>query len=399
MKMRWDKQYTLIAVYSTVVLCCAILFYLAVVNLSVFFGWVGWILGILKPIIYAFAFAYIINPLMVFFEELIKTVFKGKETILKSKRGISVFLAYLSLVFIIVFLFSIVIPQLIGSVSNLLSNAQSYANSFETWLSSTLKSFSDNGIINESQINSVSLYINDMLNTFTKWITNQIPGMIDFTKQITIEIYNILFGLMVSIYVLLEKEKFKSQAKKMVQALLPRKAVSYITDLTEISDNMFGVFLRGKLLDSLIIGLICFLGTLILGIPYSMLISTIVGISNIIPYFGPFIGAIPSIFIILIIDPLKALWLAIFLLVLQQFDGNFLSPKILGNSVGISAFWVITSIIIGGGLFGVVGMFLAVPAFGVLSSFLRKYIRKQLKKKGYVDEGEEEVLIYEFPKD
>ncbi|WP_346873677.1 AI-2E family transporter [Clostridium sp. UBA5988] len=193
----------------------------------------------------------------------------------------------------------------------------------------------------------------------------------------------------ISIYLLAGKEKFFAQIKKFLYAMLPEKPVKYVIELTRSSHKTFIGFLGGKLLDSLIIGVICFVGMKIFKMPYPLLVSFIIGITNIVPVFGPFIGAVPSVIIIFITSPIKALWFILFILVLQQFDGNILGPKILGNSTGLTAFWVMFAILLGNGLFGVVGMILGVPTFAVIYSIIVSVINNALKEKGLPVEAKE----------
>ena len=193
---------------------------------------------------------------------------------------------------------------------------------------------------------------------------------------------DLLIGLMVSVYLLATKERGHANACKALYSLLRQDRADVVLRGFRKVDTIFSGFVRGKLLDSLIIGILCFIGCSVLKMPYTPLISVVVGVTNVIPFFGPFLGAIPSIFLILLVNPLKAVYFAIFVLALQQLDGNVIGPKILGDSTGISSFWVIVAILFGGGFFGVIGMFLGVPVFAALQTLAKYLVERRLTRQG-----------------
>ena len=217
----------------------------------------------------------------------------------------------------------------------------------------------------------------DLLTKVNEVMSNLTVGVINFVS----EILSFLIGLIVSIYILFSKETFSAQSKKIVYAVFRTDHANMILHLTKKSNEIFGGFIIGKIIDSLIIGVLCFFGLTILKMPYILLISVIVGVTNVIPFFGPYIGAIPSTILILLNNPIKGVYFLIFILVLQQLDGNVIGPKILGNSTGLSAFWVVFSILIGGGLFGFVGMIMGVPTFAVIYYIITMLINHLLEKK------------------
>ena len=217
----------------------------------------------------------------------------------------------------------------------------------------------------------------DLMEKVNLWMTQLTVGMIQMVR----EVFNFIIGIIVSIYVLFSKEKFQKQTKKLIYAVFRPGQANMILQIGGKSNEIFGGFIIGKIIDSLIIGVICFIGLSILNMPYTMLVSVIVGVTNVIPFFGPYIGAIPSTILIALEDPMKGVYFLIFILVLQQFDGNILGPKILGNSTGLSAFWVVTSILLGGGLFGFVGMVMGVPTFAVIYYIVDMILDNKLKKK------------------
>ena len=217
----------------------------------------------------------------------------------------------------------------------------------------------------------------DLMEKVNLWMTQLTVGMIQMIR----EVFNFIIGIIVSIYVLFSKEKFQKQTKKLIYAVFRPGQANMILQIGGKSNEIFGGFIIGKIIDSLIIGVICFIGLSILNMPYTMLVSVIVGVTNVIPFFGPYIGAIPSAILILLADPLKGLYFIIFVIALQQFDGNVLGPKILGNSTGLSSFWVVFSILIAGGLFGIPGMLFGVPAFAVIYYIVNMLVNSILKKK------------------
>ena len=209
-----------------------------------------------------------------------------------------------------------------------------------------------------------------------------LPWLVSASTSFASGLLSTVVGIIISVYMLLDKERFCAGCKKVWYAILPQQRADWLLDLTAEANRVFGGFISGKILDSLIIGILCFLGMTLFKMPNAMLISVIVGVTNVIPYFGPFIGAIPSFFIILIDAPIKALWFLVFILILQQFDGNILGPKILGDSTGLSAFWVIFAIMLFGGLYGFIGMFLGVPVFSVVYMLIWRFVDARLAARG-----------------
>ena len=198
--------------------------------------------------------------------------------------------------------------------------------------------------------------------------------------------FNFIIGIVISIYVLLGKETFIAQAKKLVYAVFPADRGNVIVATVRKANDIFGGFIIGKILDSVIIGILCFIGLSILQMPYTLLVSVIVGVTNVIPFFGPYIGAIPSAILIMLANPIQGLYFIIFILVLQQVDGNIIGPKILGDSTGLNSFWVVFAILVGGGLFGVAGMIFGVPLFATIYYITRKLTAWVLRKKGLPEE-------------
>ncbi len=354
--------------------------------------------AILMPIIDGFILAYLLTPLVNATERLITTPFFvliKKEDKKNPKRFLSIIITDVLVLWSLYSFFSIVIPQIANSIKTILEQFPSYINTFGLWISKLLndnpefqKSFMD--FLNESsmdfttvintevlpQLNSIN-NVMEMLSQFSG-IINVITSVSMSVYSIFREIWNLVIGFVISIYLLASKELFAAQAKKIVYAFCSVNRANRFISNVRFAHKTFGGFFVGKILDSIIIGVICFAVTSILGTPFCVLISVIIGVTNIIPFFGPFLGAIPSTLLILFINPLQALYFVIFVIVLQQVDGNIIGPKILGSSTGLSSFWVIFSITLFGGIWGIMGMIIGVPIFAILFAFMKSLIETRL---------------------
>ena len=300
----------------------------------------------------------------------------------KRIRAGSVLLTFLFIGIVIYSFFAIVIPELVLSVQSIITRFPTYINNL---IELTEKLLADNPDV-EAYIESLlstyskdldSLLDNKVMPTINNFILSASIGVIGMLKSL----YNLVIGMIISVYVLSGKEKFASQAKKICYALFERPVANQVINACRFTNKTFIGFLGGKIVDSAIIGVLCFFGTSILKMPYAVLISVIVGVTNIIPFFGPYIGAIPSALLVLMINPVKCIPFILFVLALQQLDGNVIGPKILGESTGLSGFWVIFSITFFGGLWGIAGMVVGVPLFAVLYAGISYLINKLLEKK------------------
>ena len=297
-------------------------------------------------------------------------------------RGVGIFVSVILMLALITTLLNMMIPELYGSIRDMIFNVPSQMNRFIHEFSKMHSSDSTVGKMLESIVEEASDFVQnwmktDLMEKVNLWMTQLTVGMIHMVR----EVFNFIIGIIVSIYVLFSKEKFQKQTKKLIYAVFRPGQANMILQIGGKSNEIFGGFIIGKIIDSLIIGVICFIGLSILNMPYTMLVSVIVGVTNVIPFFGPYIGAIPSAILILLADPLKGLYFIIFVIALQQFDGNVLGPKILGNSTGLSSFWVVFSILIAGGLFGIPGMLFGVPTFAVIYYIVNMLVNSILKKK------------------
>ncbi len=369
---------------------------------------------ILNPFVIGLIIAYLLNPLVKIFDRLLaKPVERfnsrkgGKRGVrfkfkIKSTRGISVALALIAGLLIVSALISMVVPELIKSIMNMLSDLPSMMERAFIKINEWTEADPTMSAVVTELYNQITSWMNTATADITATLQqiNNVTGMFDkFSSVMNMVavsvrstfsfIFDLLVGIIISIYVLAGREKFIGQTKKFLYAFLPAKAVRSIVDTVRESNRVFGGFIIGKLIDSLIIGILCFIGMSIMRIPYVVLISVIVGVTNIIPFFGPYIGAIPSIILILLANPIKALYFAIFIIILQQVDGNIIGPKILGDRTGLTPFWVVFAIMVGGGIFGFAGMIVGVPATAVILDLIRRAADKRLEKKNMPVSSEE----------
>lgn len=368
------------------VIACSVLFAFALSKASDIFGVIGMIIKILMPIIYGGVLAYLMLPIYNFTYSLVckKTVrlFKAQKIRNRIGKMAATLVSLLLLIFVVSGLFWMIIPQILDSILGFQDSLTVYINNLTLWLSKLLQD-------NPSLEQAIMPHFNEAVMKFQTWMTTDlVPSIyliIDRVSTGVINIVtvvkNILIGLIVMIYFLNLKGTLCAQSKKIIYGLFQVKTANRIVNEIRFVHRVFGGFITGKLLDSLIIGILCFFGMRFFNMPYVLLISVIIGVTNVIPFFGPFFGAIPSAFLILLVSPLKCLYFLIFVLVLQQFDGNILGPKILGDSTGLPSFWVLFSILLFGGLFGFVGMIIAVPAFAVIYRLVSNYICRRLKRK------------------
>ena len=312
-----------------------------------------------------------------------------KEKAKTVSRCAGVILALVVLITIVTTLINMLIPELITSIRNLIFTLPAQINQLVKQMNhiqlddSTMTTMLKNAM-NEASTSLQNWMRTDLLNKVNEVMTHLTVGL----YTLVMELFHAVIGVIVSVYILFGKETFINQSKKATYAIFPTERANLLIHIAVKTNEIFGGFIIGKIIDSIIIGILCFIGTSLLNMPYAMLVSVIVGMTNVIPFFGPYIGAIPSAVLIALADPMKGVYFLIFILLLQQFDGNILGPKILGNSTGLSAFWVIVSILLGGGLFGILGMLFGVPAFAVIYYIVKLFLDNQLEKKKLPTESE-----------
>lgn len=368
------------------VICAAILFFFIVFKIDIIIKFILKVLKILSPIIIGAVIAYLLNPIVNGIESAMMSLFShfkmGMRTRKKISKGIGIGTSMILFIAMVGVLLRFVIPELYDSILKLADNIKGYVNIIYEYISRLFE--------NQPEIQE---RVTDMLTSFTSsvsnWFNVEILGgvqtvigkMFSGIVSIAKSLINFLLGLCVAVYLLASKDSFIGQFKKIFYSRFKKENVNVLLAILRQVDSIFGGFISGKLLDSMIIGIICFIGVSIFRMPYSILLSVVIGVTNIIPIFGPWIGAIPCGLLVLIAAPDKALIFIIFIVALQQFDGNILGPNILGDSTGLSAFWVVLAITLGGGLFGVVGMLLGVPTFATIYFLIKTYTEFRLKQK------------------
>ncbi len=385
MKFRWDKKYLYwgLTAFFVLVGCIGVIYFLF--NGSILKSNVKRMLTILMPIIDGFIIAYLLAPLVDFIEKKLlfplykKTNLKMDKKLENRTRVYSISLTFILAISLLYSFIQFVIPQVYESIISIVGQLPTYYSNLITALDTLFRENPE-----------MERYVADIFSRFSNLNQNllsSINSIVQTLSQSVISLFrvilNLVIGCIISIYLLFSKERFIAQSRKIIYACFERPTANNIISDLKMINRTFGGFISGKILDSIIIGILCYICISIIGTPYPLLISVIVGVTNVIPYFGPFIGAIPSAILILMVDPIECIYFVIFILVLQQFDGNILGPKILGNSIGISAFWIIFSVTVFGGLLGVIGMVIGVPLFAVIYNLFNRYIRKRLKRKGY----------------
>ncbi|MBC6003177.1 AI-2E family transporter [Paeniclostridium hominis] len=378
MKIDWNSKYTTISIYSFIVVCCSIIFYRIVWDTSMFAGKVSEIISTLQPFIIGGVIAYLLNFILVFVEDKLLSKEKFNNLKPKSKRALGLLVTYI-VAFILIYLFvQFVLPQLVSSIMGLVNDIPMYIAN----LSDLITSYTHDLNVNKEQLNLAVDKLTDLINYFISVAAGLIPVLGEALRIVASSVWNIILGFIVSIYLLIDKEKFFGLGRKVIFAVFSEKHAKRTLELIDRSNDTFGRFLSGKIIDSAIIGVLTFIVLTIFKMPYVLLISVIIGITNIIPFFGPFFGAIPATIIILFVSPIKALWFILIIIIIQQIDGNIIGPKILGDSIGISAFWILFSLLVAGKVLGLVGMIIGVPLFAIVYSIIKEVVEEKLDKKG-----------------
>ena len=352
---------------------------------------IGHMFYILMPVMFGLILAYLLSPVMDYFEVRIFAPLCDKLHIKASKRRNSLIRIFCILITLVLFFFLIyelifmLITQIVPSVVAIANNYDVYIDNITAWLNKTLE---NNPMLRENAmkiLDNYSIEINEWIKTTLLTKTSDLLKIVSVSVWSSLKvIWNLIIGIIISVYVMSNKENFSGQFKKMIYAFYDTNTANIIINNVKFTHRTFGGFIGGKVLDSIIIGLICFIGMTILQFPFPALISVIIGVTNFIPFFGPFLGAIPSLFLIFIVDPmhpLNCVFFALFILALQQFDGNILGPFILGDSTGLSSFWVIFAITFFGGVWKIPGMLVGVPLFAVIYAAIKSVVDTRLKKK------------------
>jgi len=402
MKFKWDKKYLYWGITAAIVLGITVFFNFLLNQNEIIRNSFGTLFKIMLPIIEGFIIAFLINPLMKWFETSVFSIFdkncverrllpKWKQTL---TRILSLILSYIVILILAAAFIIAVIPQISQSITNIYELFPVYKANFENWFNNLIEKYPDisknlSHFISENE----SIIENWVDDKFMPWLSRLASSAPTYVYNLFSGLKNFLIGAVVSIYILLKKERFKGQAKKIVYSLFNIKNSNAIIKNVRMANNKFSGFIVGKLIDSLIIGIICFIGCSIMKIEYGVLLALIIGVTNIIPFFGPIIGAVPCVLLLLVVNPLHSLYFLIFVIILQILDGNVIGPKILGSSTGISSFWVIFAITIFGGFWGIPGMIIGVPLMAVIYTLIQSALDISLKSKEITSKTDDYIYL------
>lgn len=398
-KNSWDmKQYIIIALVIFITFCCCTLFFFMIYRYNGFTDFWKNLGVILQPITIGIVIAYLLNPIMKFLEKhlihFLEPRMKNGKKVKKTARATAIAGSLLFLVMIVVLLLAAIIPSISQSIQSMVTKLPEEINNLSDWVDDVTNGNTEVSDMVEEAVKKgtdaiENFWQTDVLTKVQTYLTSITSGVIYGVKLVL----NILIGLIISVYVMASKETFAGQAKKMIYAIFKPVRANIIVETVRKSNEIFGGFISGKILDSAIIGVIAYIVLAIMKMPDSILIAVIVGVTNIIPFFGPFIGAIPSFVIIVLQDPMKGIYFLIFIVILQQIDGNIIGPKILGDSTGLSSFWVVFAIMVFGGLWGFPGMLLGVPIMAVIYYIAQRSISYFLRKRGLSDQTSEYIYL------
>jgi len=365
-------------------ICIAIVFFFVLYRLQGIGAAIGRLASILRPFVIGFAIAYVLKPVCKALERWTERLFKGRYP--GAVKGISVALSFAFAMLLVYILISMIVPQMYTSIISL---SNTLPGQVEALYERVEEIFYDN----QTLLSYVDTTYESMVETFTDWIRNTVlpsmksvvGGVGSGVKTFVISVKDIVIGLVVSVYALAARKNVVRRVKMITYSILPARWADLLADEVNFADRMFSGFMSGKLLDSAIIGVLCYIFCAITSMPNSLLVSAVIGITNIIPVFGPYFGAVPMALLILIESPAKCLIFVIFIIVLQQIDGNIIGPKVLGNSTGLSGFSVLFAIVLFGGLMGFIGLIVGVPLYAVIYDISRKLVNLGLKKHGRED--------------
>ncbi|MBS6314195.1 MAG: AI-2E family transporter [Oscillospiraceae bacterium] len=392
MKIKFNTKSNTVAVYCILVFAACLFLVALVFKYNTFLYYIHKIIKVLSPIIWGIVFAYILNPFVILCDKHLKKLFRRTKKCRSISRTVSIGISLILMLGIIIAIVCSIVPEILNTLEDFIQSLPAYFNNLQNFLTNKISSILEkNPKINDflnSEFNNIQHVILDYVKKFEPMLDSLIAkdGIIANVTgsawSFIIGLKDCLLGLIVSIYLLYNKETFIAQAKKIVYAILPERPRNTVLKIASQTNHTFSHFLTGKALDSFIIGILTFIGLQFMGLKnYAVLLSVVIGITNMIPFFGPIIGAVPCGLLILLTTPEKTIIFIIFILLLQQFDGNILGPKIIGNSLGLSSFWIIFAIFVGGGLFGPIGMIVFIPIFAVFYNIIREWVNTKLERK------------------
>lgn len=365
-----------------IILSYTALLVLGVIYFESIFQYLGELLNIIQPFIIGFILAFIFNIPMKFFEK--KLAKQNK----KKRRVVSAILSVLLILLVLLLVVMVVVPQVIENVRTLIDNLPSIFAQAEKWLNYVFEEIR----LSPDLLDKINEFQTRFAQTFISTLTAWAPNIASGVSHITTSVINIFMGFVMAIYMIFSKDKLIRQVKKFAHALFNDQHYQYISEVVKLTGTTFENFLAGQLTESIIIGVLCYIGCMILDIPYASIAAIVIGFTNIIPYFGPIIGAVISSALILFVSPVKALIFLVFSTLLQQFESNLIYPHVVGNSVGLSALWVLFAVSVGGGLFGIPGMVFGLPTFSVIYELLRRWTNYRLEVKRNLAKKQEEIV-------
>ncbi len=377
MKMKFSQATKENAIAFTIAGTILLGLFFSIQHIHVLKDFISKVIEVMMPFIIGFSVAFLLHPAMILIERKLLKNSKLKQT---TKRKISAGLALIFAILVVSGFLFLIFPSITDSVVKLSTQIGDYAMNAEVMIQDVIKTY--------PQTSDFLTWLFDVgegtLIELVNYLKNTIPTILDYSIKVVGLVFDFVMGLIIALYILCDRERFYIQIKKVAYTLFSEPVVKQMRDLAKLSSRMFNSFIVGKIVDSLIIGIICYVGMSLIGFDFALLISFIVGCTNVIPVFGPFIGAVPGFVILLIVNPLDSLWFLVFIFALQQFDGNILGPLILGDSMGIPTLYVMFAILVGGGFFGVPGMFLGVPIFSIIYVVVKASVEKKLEKKQIV---------------
>lgn len=396
-KANWNiRPYLAIGLTAFIVIFASIVAFFLIYRSDEITAFGDKLMVILQPVIIGLVLAYLINPVVNFEEKhllpVLKKKMKKERKAEKLTRIISITGALVFVGLIIGILLNMVIPELYRSIEGMIVDLPKQVKSFTKWAEGYIDGDSEIAKYMEMALQQGTMYFQDWAKTdFLPQAQNILASLTTGLINVVKIFFNVIIGIIISVYVLMSKERFIGQCKKLTYALFSGKQANVIVHTVHKSHQIFGGFISGKIMDSLIIGILCFIGLSIMKMPYTVLVSVVVGVTNVIPFFGPYLGAIPSAALIMLASPMQGLYFVLFILFLQQLDGNIIGPKILGDSTGLTSFWVVFAILAGGGMFGIPGMIMGVPVFAVIYYIIRNIVNYILERKS-LPKGSDEYI-------
>lgn len=380
--------------------CVVITFYFLLKNSADVLAFLNQVSTVIQPILIGFVMAFLMNPIMVFFENRFKKIFeklcRNQENAKKANRTLSSILSLIVLSAVVGFIISTIVPELISTIFYLGNHIEEQIAAVLDWCNVVTKGNYEE-VLMKAKDNNIGDLVDQGLALLNKYVDYDQTDMLSTITTSVISVgrfvVGIIVGMFVSVYVLISKETFKAQAKKLICGFFAPRYSNIILEISRKSAEIFYGFIIGKIIDSIIIGIICYIGCLAMSMPYPLLVSIIVGVTNIIPVFGPYIGAVPTVAIIFLTEPMKGIYFLIFILVLQQLDGNLIGPKILGDSTGITSFWVVFAVVTGAGFFGVGGMIVAVPIVAIIYYIVGRLAKYLVAKRNLPLDTSDYILL------